>query len=478
MSDDDLWISSIVAIVALVLTLFVSLHVLWTRSDSRSSLAWIGLVWLVPFGGAFLYFSFGVNRIKRKASRVRALRRPVKRRDDEPHIEDLRELFPEAPQFLQLVRALDTVTSRPLCLGNHVEVLQNGDEAYPAMIEAIDNAKHSVAMLSYIFEARGPGRDFLRALVDAHKRGVEVRVLVDAAGERYGFPRISRLLKREGVTAARFLPAFPPWRWPFMNLRNHRKVLIVDGDTAFTGGLNIRPDHVLSDKPKLPTRDLHFRCTGPIAAQLMQVFAEDWYFVTSEHLDGEPFFFTKDSLPEGGVPARAIADGPDEDFDKVRWGLLAALACAQERVIVATPYFLPDDALVMALGVAARRGVQVDVILPERGNLAVVDWAMRHMLTHVDLSGVSVWRSTGDFDHTKLMVVDSAWVFLGSSNWDARSLRLNFELNVECYDQGFGKKMEALLDERIESAKPDSAGRTSILGTLRNAIAALFTPYL
>ncbi|MFT5354001.1 MAG: cardiolipin synthase [Polyangiales bacterium] len=477
MSDDDLWVSSLIAIVALLMTVGVSLHVLWTRSDSRSSLAWIGLAWLVPFLGAFLYFSLGVNRIKRKASRLRTRRRPRKRLLKEPQIEDLRVLFPEAPQLLQLARALDTVTDRPLCLGNRFEVLKNGDEAYPAMIKAIDEATRSVAMLSYIFESRGPGQDFLRALVGAHKRGVEVRVLVDAAGERYGYPRISRLLKREGVKAARFLPAFPPWRWPYMNLRNHRKVLIVDGETAFTGGLNIRPDHVLADNPKLPTRDLHFRCRGPIAMQLMQVFAEDWYFVTREHLDGEPFFVAHDES-KGGVPARAIADGPDEDFDKVRWGLLAALACAQKRVVVATPYFLPDDALVMALGVAAGRGVQVDVILPERGNLPIVDWAMRHMLTHVDFSGVSVWRSTGPFDHTKLMVVDSGWVFLGSSNWDARSLRLNFELNVECYDAAFAGEMEALLEERIASAKPDRAGRTSVLGTLRNAIAGLFTPYL
>ena len=477
MTDDYVWVSSIVAVGALVLTLFVSLHVLWTRSDSRTSLAWIGLVWLVPFLGAFLYFSFGVNRIKRKASRVRALRRPRKRLQQDIETKGLHTLFPETPQVLQLVRALDTVTDRPLCFGNSVEVLKNGDEAYPAMIQAIDEAKHSVAMLSYIFESRGPGQDFLRALVEAHKRGVEVRVLVDAAGERYGYPRITRLLKREGVKAARFLPAFPPWRWPFMNLRNHRKVLIVDGATAFTGGLNIRPDHVLADKPALPTRDLHFRCRGPVVTQLMQVFAEDWYFVAHEHLDGPPFFGVHEE-PQGGVPARAIADGPDEDFDKVRWGLLAALACAHERVIIATPYFLPDDALVMALGVTARRGVQVDVILPERSNLPAVDWAMRHMLTHVDLSGVSVWRSSGDFDHMKLMVVDSAWVFLGSSNWDARSLRLNFELNVECYDAAFAQEMEALLDERIESSKPDSGGRTTALGTLRNAIAALFTPYL
>lgn len=477
MSDEYLWVSSIIAGASLLMTLGVSLHVLWTRSDPRSSLAWIGLAWLVPFIGSFLYLSFGVNRIQRKATRVRALRRPRKQLLEDLDPEDLRVLFPESPQFRQLVQALNTVTDRPLCLGNRIEVLKDGDEAYPAMIKAIDEAKHSVAMLSYIFESRGPGQDFLRSLVEARKRGVEVRVLVDAAGERYGYPRITRLLKREGVNAARFLPAFPPWRWPLMNLRNHRKVLIVDGKTAFTGGLNIRPDHVLREQPELPTRDLHFRCSGPIATQLMQVFAEDWFFVTGEHLEGAPFF-TSHGQPQGGIPARAIADGPDEDFDKVRWGLLSALACAQERVVIATPYFLPDDALIMALGVAARRGVKVDVVLPEKGNLAVVDWAMRHMLTHVDLSGVSVWRSTGDFDHTKLMVVDSAWVFLGSSNWDARSLRLNFELNVECYDAAFGAEMEALLDERIDGGKADAPGRVSVFGKLRNAVAALFTPYL
>ena len=193
--------------------------------------------------------------------------------------------------------------------------------------------------------------------------------------------------------------------------------------------------------------DLQVRVEGPVVAQLQGAFAEDWLFTTGETLDGPQFFPALGSA--GGVLARGIPDGPDEDFETIRWLLLGALATARDRVRIVTPYFIPDAALVTALDVAVMRGVSIDVIIPERGNLRVLQWAQTAQLWQVLERGCRVWLSPPPFDHTKLMVVDGAWTLLGSANWDPRSLRLNFEFDVECYGAELARSAEALALERI-----------------------------
>jgi cardiolipin synthase len=469
--------ASITALAAIVMAVFVTLHVLWTRDEPRGAFGWIGLAWLSPLIGAGMYVLFGINRIRRRGRAIRQARRQLREPMGQavpPSV--VLSRFPEQPTLATLARAIGTIDERPLVDGNGAFVLQNGDEAYPAMLTAIEEAEVSILLESYIFELSGPGLKFVEALAAAVKRGVDVRVLVDAAGVRYGFPPIDRVLRRRGVRAERFLPAFPPWRMPYLNLRNHRKIMVVDGRIGFTGGLNIRPHHVLDEGPEAPTRDTHFRLTGPVVTQLAQVFAEDWIFVTSETLDRETHF--PEVEPSGGVLARVVADGPDEDYDKARWAMLSALASARERITVVTPYFLPDDPLLAALAVAAKRGLEVDLVLPAKGNLRIVNWAMEHVLDNAHLKGVRIWRSVAPFDHSKLLVIDRCWSFIGSVNWDARSLRLNFEMNVEIYDAALAEALERMAAERIESATPWQRPERSPLVRLRNALAGLFRLYL
>jgi cardiolipin synthase len=264
-----------------------------------------------------------------------------------------------------------------------------------------------------------------------------------------------------------------------INLRNHRKALIVDGLVAFTGGMNIRHGNVLADQPKSPVQDLHFRVTGPVVTELQEAFANDWMFTTEETLDGNRWF---PETPEAGdVIARVIPDGPDADFENARWTLLAALAEAQVSVKIVTPYFLPDHALISALNLAALRGVRVDIILPAKNNLPPVHWASRSLWWQVLERGGHIWLTPPPFDHSKLMVVDGHWVLLGSANWDARSLRLNFELNVECYSRAFAQAMEALIAKKLAAAHEVTmaeADARTMPGKLRDAIARLFSPYL
>jgi cardiolipin synthase A/B len=462
----------------LLAAVLASCHALLCKRDSRAATLWIGIVWLMPVLGPALYLVFGVNRIRR-----RAIKLGVHQTFSRPIPDDLGEPQHGGAEHLKMLACVvGRVVERPLTPGNKISPLINGDEAFPAMIAAIDSAKKSISLVSYIFDNDPAGNQFIDALRRAvEERGVEVRVLVDAAGTRYSFPPITWKLRHAKIPFAKFLPSslLQPWRVATINLRNHRKVLVVDGQTAFTGGMNIRHGNVLASQPKSPVQDLHFRVEGPVVTRLQEAFVNDLAFTTGEILDGESWF---PKLKESGnVIGRVITDGPDADYDKLRWTLLAALAEAQTSVQILTPYFLPDNALVTALNLAALRGVRVDIILPAKNNLPFVHWASRAMWWQVLERGCHVWLTPPPFDHSKLMIVDGHWVFLGSANWDARSLRLNFELNVECYGRDFADKMELVLQKKMLGAHEVTLAEVdarTVPGKLRDAIARLFSPFL
>jgi cardiolipin synthase len=212
---------------------------------------------------------------------------------------------------------------------------------------------------------------------------------------------------------------------------------------------------------------------------LQDAFANDWAFTTGEVLDGQTWFPKLEG--DGTIAARVITDGPDGDFEKARWTLLAALAEAQTSVQILTPYFLPDPALITGLNLAALRGVRVDIIMPSKNNLPFVHWASRAMWWQLLQRGCHIWLTPPPFDHSKLMVVDGHWVLLGSANWDARSLRLNFEINVECYGQGLARDLTAVIERKLIDAREVTLAEVdarTIPGKLRDAAARLFSPYL
>ena len=459
----------------LLAVLLASSHVLLHKRDVRAATLWIATIWFVPLFGPVLYLVLGVNRVRRRAVSL-----GVHGTFQRPTPENLGEPNPAAAEHLKLLAGVvNRLVAQPLVSGNRIRPLVNGDAAFPEMLAAIESAQKSISLTSYIFDNDTIGKQFTSALARAVARGVQAKVLVDAAGARYSWPPITRELKKKGVTVARFLPSLAPWRVATINLRNHRKSLIVDGRLAFTGGMNIRQGNVLRDQPKSPVQDLHFRVEGPVVTQLQEAFANDWAFTTDEVLDGFLWF---PELPENGhLVARVITDGPDADFEKLHWTLLAALAEAQTSVQILTPYFLPDPALVSALNLAALRGVRVDIVLPARSNLPFVHWASRALWWQVLERGCHVWLTPPPFDHSKLMIVDGHWVLFGSANWDARSLRLNFELNVECYGREFAGAMQAVLAGKISGAREvtlaEADGRSYPV-KLRDATARLFSPYL
>jgi cardiolipin synthase A/B len=465
-----------------LLSLVASAHAVLHKRDTRAAIAWVGVIWLTPILGTLLYVWLGINRIRRKAHSLRADESHPPRHPDvhacsEAVLADT--LTPRGRHLHELVRLVGKVTERPLLCGNEVTPLVGSDEAYPAMLEAIEAAQRSITLCTYIFNNDPTGDRFASALGRAVQRGVEVRVLIDAIGARYTWPTIFPKLKQAGVHAAAFLPPRVPMWFAYSNLRNHRKILVVDGQIGFTGGMNIRESAEQRHVRIASIQDLHFRIRGPAVWQLQSVFADDWEFSTRECLEGDLWFPRLELV--GPLSARGISDGPDKDLDKLRLTLLGAVACAESSVQIMTPYFLPDAALITSLNVAAMRGVRVDILLPAQNNLAMVQWASAALYWQVLEHGCRIWHTPPPFEHTKLMVVDELWTLLGSGNWDPRSLRLNFEFNVECYGATLGKPMSALLRKKLERARPvtraDVDGRPLPI-KLRDGVARLFSPYL
>ena len=478
---DEVW-HLVLAGFALALSAVASAHLILYKRDSRAAIGWLGCVWLMPLAGALLYFIFGVNRIRRRASwlrgdldRYRAQAAEAACLPGELH----RHLPAEARHLEMLARVVEGVVERPLLPGNRVQALVNGDAAFPAMLEAIGQARASVALETYIFDRDEAGLAFAQALGQAVRRGVEVRVLVNAAGARYSWPSILGALRRQGVRHARFLPSFNPYHLMSLNLRTHRKLLVTDGRLGFTGGMNIRAANCLKQRPRRAVQDLQFQVQGPVVAHLQETFADDWRFTTGEVLRGAAWFPKLER--SGPVLARGVTDGPDEDFQKLRWTLLGALSIARQSVRVLTPYFLPDAEVVCGLALAAMRGVAVDLLLPERNNLPFVQWASRAMWWQVLKHGCRLWLTPPPFDHSKLMLLDGCWVLLGSANWDARSLRLNFEFDLECYDPELAARLGQLVEAKRRAAREVTLAEVDgrpFPSRLRDGLARLLTPYL
>ncbi len=453
------------------LALLVTGHALLRKRDVAACMGWIGLAWVAPVWGALFYYLFGINRVTRRALQVRRPRPPRHHQAQFPSRDFAEHLAP-------LDQAVRRIVNRPAEDSNAVELLVNGDAAFPSMLAAIDDAKRSVALSTYIMHDDEVGREFVAALAKAKARGVEVRVLVDGIGSGY-FPPIRHRLREAGLPIALFMHSALPWRMPFLNLRSHKKLLVVDGMVGFTGGMNITGESLLGAKPRHPVADTHFRLTGPIVAQIADAFARDWSFTTGEDLEGSAWFPGEFLSGEESAVARVIASGPDHYLEKIELVMLQAIGCAAQSIRIMTPYFVPPEGLVTALSLAALRGVDVEVLVPRRSNKRFVDYAMQAHIGPLLDHGVRFWYGQAPFNHSKLMVVDRRWCLIGSANWDVRSLRLNFELDVEVYSRSLANQIEALMRANQEGRlRPQHLAARNAVAQLRDASLRLLLPYI
>ena len=471
----------IIATVHFSIALLAALHALLFKRDYRASLGWIGIIIVFPVAGPLLYLLFGINRIRARARLVSGRDLPFlefSHGRSEPlpaPVEDPLEAKLPEPRLAMVGRH---VTGSILLGGNHIEALFNGEQFYPRLIAAIHSAREQITLSSYLFSAHGVAREIIDALAAAARREVAVMVLIDGVGAWYSLRRAVRRLRSCGVRVTTFNPPslLPP---SFaLNLRNHRKIAVVDNEIAFFGGINIDQRHLVTDPDNpTPTEDVHFAAHGPLVAALQAMLNHDWWMATREKL---PMLPPPEERP-GRAACRVIADGPDESLDFLSMTLQGVFASAEQSISIMMPYFLPAREMLAALQTAALRGVQVRILLPERSNLRVVDWATRNMLWELLLWRVEVYFKPAPFAHSKLVVVDDQYVLAGSANLDPRSLRLNFELGVEIFDVPLARQLVAHIDACIAESRPASLAELDgrpLWKRIRDAGAWLFSGYL
>lgn len=464
-SDLGLALTLILQCLLVAISISLTIHILLNKSDPKASLMWIALVWFTPIFGAVFYLLFGINRITRRAQRLIHNGAPesdnVIKQTDFDYADDA---------WIEFRRLGNHVTHSRRCRGNDVEILEGIETIHKAMIDAIKGADKTIVLSTYIFGRDDLGIALADALVSADQRGVDVKVLLDGVGNGFFRSKTFRQLRNGGVDVRRFLHSKWPWRMPLLNLRNHRKVLIIDDHTAFTGSMNIG---------RVRNLETHFKIEGGVTRQFMKAFEYDWVLAGGSKLP-ENFQGTFNKAV-GTVAARGIASGPIYRRERLRWVILGALGAATKQIRVVTPYFIPDKGLLAGLVLAAFRGVQVDIILPKRSNYPFADWASYWQLKDLLRAGCNIYHRPDVFDHSKLMTVDGKWALIGSSNWDARSLRLNFEFDMECEDELFVAELDDVLMGRMQQSTllnwDDFKNRT-FFEKIRDASARLLLPYL
>lgn len=476
----------ILALLSFALGIPAAIHAAMTKDDVRAAAGWVGVVLLSPIVGALLYAVAGINRIRRSSiGSQRALLRgqgPDQFGRFDISETDIAGSF--GNRFAAMKILGDRVSRHRMCSGNGIEVLVGGDAAYEAMLVAIAGAQRSILIESYIFDRDVVGLRFADALIAAIARGVQVRVLIDAVGARYSVPSIVGHLKTAGVPTAVFNGnIIMGLRLPYANLRTHRKILVVDGRVAFAGGMNIRAGFSSEIAGEEPALDTHFRVTGPVVADIFQVAAEDWQFSSGEMLTGGAWALEEMPLPAetSSVLMRAIPSGPDATNETNHKMLMGAFSVARKNIRLMSPYFLPDRELISALVTAARRGVEVDIIVPAVNNLLLVDRAMTAQFDQVLKGHCRVWRAEGAFNHSKLLIVDERWAYVGSTNLDPRSLRLNFEFDLEVLDDGFAHTIGGMISDVLASAEPvtlEALRAKPLIDRLANRVLWLGSPYL
>lgn len=452
-------------------------RILLQRRDPRATLAWLFFVLLVPYLGLLAFWALGATRLRMRRWRRRQARASVPEMPAAtPRSQPTDASAPpiEAGLF-RLARRLDP--GCPPCDHHAVRLLLDGAEAFDAIQAAIDAARAHVHLLYYTWLPDGTGRRLLNALCAAAARGVEVRLLVDDVGSRTAKPAFFAPLVRAGGRVARFLPVTLVARRLAINHRNHRKIVVVDGQVGFTGGMNVGDDYAGVGQPWY---DAHVRLEGPAVLRLQEVFCQDWYRTTEEDLSSDRYFVPPAPQPSG-VWVQVIESGPDRRVSAIHNLLVAAIGRALERVWIVTPYFVPDAATRLALEIAALQGADVRLIIPGRTDHPLVSVAARSFYEPLLEAGVQIFEAPTTFVHAKVLTIDGAFATVGSANLDERSQHLNFELNAFVYGSTLAGEVERAFVALQADTSPVDATAHEARGWLQRGaegVARLLAPVL
>lgn len=450
------------------------------KHRGTAALAWLLVLFMLPYVGIILFILLGEMRLGSKRTRRFAEARRVIETTAHRGMHAAHIVKPRIKaESRDLVRLAERLSNMPVLGGNSVQMLSTAQDMIESLVKEIDKAREHVHLLYYIFAYDEAGKKVVEALGRAVERGVVCRVLVDDAGSKFTFKDAERRLKELGVKARRLLPVnFARLFLARIDVRNHRKLAVIDGVTAYVGSQNIIYARV-GRKRRHQWRDLSIRVTGPAVTALQTVFAEDWYAETLEKLDGEHIYPAPTST--SGSAVQIAPSGPTYATEAFGHLIVAAIHEAHEHITVTTPYFIPDDATLQALRIAALRGVRVEVVMPKKSDNRLVDAASRAFFTPLMEVGVTVHLHQVGMLHAKMLTVDDSFVLMGSGNLDIRSFALNYELNVLLYGPKVTEQFRLQQEEYIEESRqvdPEEWAKRSGPRLMLDAVANLMSPLL
>jgi cardiolipin synthase A/B len=471
---------AITSVVGYLLTLLLIPVVLLTkRPHPVSSVAWIMIIFALPYVGGMLFVVFGINRVERRARRKQQYNRTIAR-----HLPPFSqyEIIPGeglSRQQQRLMRLTRRVAGTRPMYGNRIELLADTNRTLGLIEQAILSARETLHLEYYIWQPDRTGTRLRDLLIRKAQEGVAVRFLYDGFGSAWLTRRFLRPMYEAGIEVATFLPGETfRERWS-INLRSHRKIVIVDGRVGFTGGMNIGDEYHGRAPATGYWRDTHLKMQGPAVLQLQQVFVEDWYYATGRELTDAKLFPKPDE--SGRVLAQVLAGGPDGDEAVFQSVMFAAINEAQEEILLATSFFVPPVALVAALESAAYRGVRVRLLLSERGTFLWTLLAGRSYYDSLLRAGVEIYEYHGGLLHSKTLTIDGSWSLVGSPNFDMRSLVLNFEAAVAIYDSRIAGQLADHFESDLKRAtriEADTWQYRPVSHRLGESLCRLFAPVL
>lgn len=464
--------------------LVVTFTIIHDKRDPVKALGWITVINLLPILGVVMYIAFGRNHRKEKMFSRKELR-------DLQQIEvfslNQLDLIKDSPmmQIREIADNKDIITllltnnKALLTINNRVKILNNGSQTFSAITNVLKNAEKSIHLEYYIICDDEIGSQVADILIAKAKEGVEVRLIYDDVGS-WGLSRkfINRL-KAAGVDVRCFMPVVFPWLTSKVNYRNHRKVIIVDGKIGFTGGINIAQRYITGNKYG-GWRDTHIMVEGDAVISLQALFLTDWYFVSGKQVGNIKDYIVENSV-EDQTLIQIATSGPDSDWASIMQAFFAAISRATHHIYISTPYFLPNEAILTAIKIAALSGIDVRLMLPRRADSKIVFWATRSYIGELLDANVKVFLYTPGFNHSKTIMIDSSFCSVGTANMDIRSFEDNFELSAMIYDQKITTELESAFEDDLAQCiriDPEKWSKRSFARTTTESVARLFSPLL
>lgn len=474
----------IFSLVFLLSAIPVAIMIVLEKRSPFKTAAWILVLILLPVFGIIFYLIFGQEYRKRKLfsrsgikslGKIRRLSTKQLREMEQKHLLLNKKILDKA----NIIRLLLNNSSALLTTGNKLKILNGGKQTFDTIFEAIKKATHHIHLEYYIFSDDKIGRRLKDLLIAKSRQGVEVRIIIDDVGS-WGLGNRNILeFRKNGVEIYPFMEVHFPRLTSRVNFRNHRKIVIVDGEIGFTGGINVADRYIEGIKKIGPWRDTHLQVEGDAVSCLQVVFAADWYFVINENLNGPKYFPPFTDAP--GTAVQISASGPDSDWENIGQAFFAAIANARQRVYIATPYLMPPPNIVSALKIASLSNVDVRIIIPKKSDAVIPRWCSFSYVEELMEAGIRIFFYEAGFIHSKYIIVDDVFSSVGTTNLDFRSLETNFEVNAFIYDEAFATKLTEAFNTDMQNSKEitlDEWQQRPWHKKFRESLAHIFSPML